>query len=189
MKVSIRELFQSETWESSKASLPLALGKDVYGHAIIADLAAMPHLLVAGATGSGKSVCINSIITSLLFKHTPETLRFIMIDPKVVEMQVYNDLPHLVTPVVTDSKKVLLALRWVVDEMEKRYAIFAKVGVKNISGFNARPKAEKPSDSAPETSAEEDPINEVTPEESPEAESLENAAEEQNQPELPQPPR
>jgi S-DNA-T family DNA segregation ATPase FtsK/SpoIIIE len=143
VKVSIRELFQSEAWESSKASLPLALGKDVYGHAIIADLAAMPHLLVAGATGSGKSVCINSIITSLIFKHTPETLRFIMIDPKVVEMQVYNDLPHLVTPVVTDPKKVLLALRWVVDEMEKRYAIFAKVGVKNVSGFNNRPKPEK----------------------------------------------
>jgi len=143
VKVSIRELFQSEAWESSKAALPLALGKDVYGHAIIADLAAMPHLLVAGATGSGKSVCINSIITSLIFKHTPETLRFIMIDPKVVEMQVYNDLPHLVTPVVTDPKKVLLALRWVVDEMEKRYAIFAKVGVKNVSGFNNRPKPEK----------------------------------------------
>lgn len=143
VKVSIRELFESEAWESSKAALPLALGKDVYGNAIIADLAAMPHLLVAGATGSGKSVCINSIITSLIFKHTPETLRFIMIDPKVVEMQVYNDLPHLVTPVVTDPKKVLLALRWVVDEMEKRYAIFAKVGVKNISGFNGRPKPEK----------------------------------------------
>jgi S-DNA-T family DNA segregation ATPase FtsK/SpoIIIE len=149
VKVSIRELFESEAWHSSKATLPLALGKDVYGHAIIADLAAMPHLLVAGATGSGKSVCINSIITSLIFKHTPETLRFIMIDPKVVEMQVYNDLPHLVTPVVTDSKKVLLALRWVVDEMEKRYAIFAKVGVKNISGFNNRPKPEKAS--LPET--------------------------------------
>ena len=141
VKVSIRELFESEAWESTKAALPLALGKDVYGNAIIADLAAMPHLLVAGATGSGKSVCINSIITSLIFKHTPETLRFIMIDPKVVEMQVYNDLPHLVTPVVTDPKKVLLALRWVVDEMEKRYAIFAKVGVKNILGFNKRPKS------------------------------------------------
>ncbi len=182
VKVSIRELFQSETWESSKASLPLALGKDVYGHAIIADLAAMPHLLVAGATGSGKSVCINSIITSLLFKHTPETLRFIMIDPKVVEMQVYNDLPHLVTPVVTDSKKVLLALRWVVDEMEKRYAIFAKVGVKNISVFNARPKAEKPSSSAPEIPGEADPIAEVAPEKSPAEELLENASQEQTQP-------
>jgi S-DNA-T family DNA segregation ATPase FtsK/SpoIIIE len=148
VKVGIRELFESEAWESSKAALPLALGKDVYGHAIIADLAAMPHLLVAGATGSGKSVCINSIITSLLFKHTPETLRFIMIDPKVVEMQIYNDLPHLVTPVVTDPKKVLLALRWVVDEMEKRYTIFAKVNVKNISVFNARPSVGKPAPGA-----------------------------------------
>ncbi len=143
VKVSIRELFESEAWESSKAALPLALGKDVYGNAIIADLAAMPHLLVAGATGSGKSVCINSIITSLIFKHTPENLRFIMIDPKVVEMQVYNDLPHLVTPVVTDPKKVLLALRWVIDEMELRYSIFAKVGVKHVHGFNNRPKPEK----------------------------------------------
>jgi S-DNA-T family DNA segregation ATPase FtsK/SpoIIIE len=142
VKVSIRELFESEAWESAKAALPLALGKDVYGNAIIADLAAMPHLLVAGATGSGKSVCINSIITSLIFRHTPENLRFIMIDPKVVEMQVYNDLPHLVTPVVTDPKKVLLALRWVIDEMELRYNIFAKVGVKNMHGFNTRPKPE-----------------------------------------------
>jgi len=140
--VAIRELFESDLWQSSKAKLPLALGKDVYGHAIIADLAQMPHLLVAGATGSGKSVCINSIITSLIFKHTPETLRFIMIDPKVVEMQIYNKLPHLVTPVVTDPKKVLLALRWVIDEMELRYKIFAKTGVRNISGFNGRPKVE-----------------------------------------------
>ena len=188
VKVSIRELFQSETWESSKASLPLALGKDVYGHAIIADLAAMPHLLVAGATGSGKSVCINSIITSLLFKHTPETLRFIMIDPKVVEMQVYNDLPHLVTPVVTDSKKVLLALRWVVDEMEKRYAIFAKVGVKNISGFNARPKTEKPAPVVEAATAEESDGGEEASGQLPEPEAAENAAEEQPQPDLPQQP-
>ena len=169
VKVSIRELFESEAWESSKAALPLALGKDVYGHAIIADLAAMPHLLVAGATGSGKSVCINSIITSLIFKHTPETLRFIMIDPKVVEMQVYNDLPHLVTPVVTDPKKVLLALRWVVDEMEKRYAIFAKVGVKNISGFNGRPKPEKAP--SPENAALSEGVSES------DQASLESAAE------------
>lgn len=141
--VAIRELFESDAWHTSKAKLPLALGKDVYGNAIIADLAQMPHLLVAGATGSGKSVCINSIITSLIFKHTPETLRFIMIDPKVVEMQIYNKLPHLVTPVVTDPKKVLLALRWVIDEMELRYKIFAKTGVRNITGFNARPQPNK----------------------------------------------
>lgn len=154
VKVGIRELFESEVWEGSKAKLPLALGKDVYGNAIIADLAAMPHLLVAGATGSGKSVCINSIITSLIFRHTPETLRFIMIDPKVVEMQVYNDLPHLVTPVVTDPKKVLLALRWVIDEMELRYRIFAKEGVRNISSFNGRPKPEAAPVPVPESEEE-----------------------------------
>jgi S-DNA-T family DNA segregation ATPase FtsK/SpoIIIE len=140
VKVTLRELFESDAWVNSKARLPLALGKDVYGNTIIADLAGMPHCLVAGTTGSGKSVCINAIIASLLFRFTPEELRFIMIDPKVVEMQMYNTLPHLVTPVVTDPKKVLLALRWVVDEMELRYRIIAKVGVRNIAAFNARPK-------------------------------------------------
>jgi S-DNA-T family DNA segregation ATPase FtsK/SpoIIIE len=99
----------------------------------------MPHGLVAGTTGSGKSVCINAIIASILYRFTPADLRFIMIDPKVVEMQIYNTLPHLVVPVVTDPKKVLLALRWAIDEMEKRYAIFAKTGVRNIGSFNARP--------------------------------------------------
>ena len=140
VKVTLRELLQSEDWNASTAKLPIALGKDVYGKTIIADLAQMPHLLVAGTTGSGKSVCINALIASMLYRFTPDQLRFIMIDPKVVEMQVYNTLPHLVIPVVTDPKKVLLALRWVIDEMEKRYKIFAKVGVRNITGFNARPK-------------------------------------------------
>lgn len=139
VKVTLRELLETENWLHSGAKLPLALGKDVYGNTIIADLAKMPHCLVAGTTGSGKSVCINSIIASLLFRYTPEELRFIMIDPKVVEMQIYNQLPHLVTPVVTDPKKVLLALRWVVDEMELRYQIFAKTGVRNIMSFNERP--------------------------------------------------
>lgn len=139
VKVTLRELLETESWLHSGAKLPLALGKDVYGKTIIADLAKMPHCLVAGTTGSGKSVCINSIIASLLFRYTPEELRFIMIDPKVVEMQMYNQLPHLVTPVVTDPKKVLLALRWVVDEMELRYQIFAKTGVRNIMSFNDRP--------------------------------------------------
>ncbi len=138
--VTLRELLQSEDWNSTTAKLPIALGKDVYGKTIIADLAQMPHLLVAGTTGSGKSVCINALIASMLFRFTPDQLRFIMIDPKVVEMQVYNTLPHLVIPVVTDPKKVLLALRWVIDEMEKRYKIFAKAGVRNITGFNGRPK-------------------------------------------------
>jgi S-DNA-T family DNA segregation ATPase FtsK/SpoIIIE len=139
-KVTLRELFESDDFISTKARIPIALGKDVYGKTIVADLAAMPHGLVAGTTGSGKSVCINAIIASILYRFTPDQLRFIMIDPKVVEMQMYNALPHLVVPVVTDPKKVLLALRWAVDEMEKRYAIFAKTGVRNIGAFNARPK-------------------------------------------------
>jgi len=139
-KVIMRDLFETEEWRNSKAKIPLALGKDVYGHLIISDLSEMPHLLIAGSTGSGKSVCINSIITSLLFRFSPDQLRFVMIDPKVVELQQYNALPHLVVPVVTDPKKVILALRWVVNEMEKRYQIFARVGVRNIASFNARPK-------------------------------------------------
>ena len=138
-KVTLRELLESDDFMHAKARIPIALGKDVYGKTIIADLAAMPHGLVAGTTGSGKSVCINSIIASILYRFTPEDLRFIMIDPKVVEMQIYNTLPHLIVPVVTDPKKVLLALRWAIDEMEKRYAIFAKTGVRNIGTFNDRP--------------------------------------------------
>ncbi|MGH8045997.1 MAG: DNA translocase FtsK 4TM domain-containing protein [Chthoniobacterales bacterium] len=161
VKVTLQELFQSDAWLNSKARLPLALGKDVYGNAIIGDLAGMPHCLVAGTTGSGKSVCINAIIASLLYKFTPEELRFIMIDPKVVEMQLYNTLPHLITPVVTDPKKVLLALRWVVDEMETRYRIIAKCGVRNIASFNARPKPK----SQAELDAEADAENENSDEE------------------------
>ncbi len=149
-KVIIRDLLESEEWLNSKVRIPLALGKDVYGHPIIADLAEMPHLLIAGSTGSGKSVCINSIIASLLYKFSPDQLRFVMIDPKVVELQQYNALPHLVVPVVTDPKKVILALRWVVNEMEKRYQIFAKVGVRNIKSFNERPKNKPVPPSEPE---------------------------------------
>lgn len=156
VKVTLRELLETEDWLHSGAKLPLALGKDVYGKTIIADLAKMPHCLVAGTTGSGKSVCINSIIASLLFRYTPEELRFIMIDPKVVEMQIYNGLPHLVTPVVTDPKKVLLALRWVVDEMELRYQIFAKAGVRNVTSFNDRP--------LPKSQAELDEVESEKPE-------------------------
>jgi len=139
-KVIMRDLFETDEWKNTKCRIPLALGKDVYGQPIIADLAEMPHLLIAGSTGSGKSVCINSIIASLLYKFSPDKLRFVMIDPKVVELQQYNALPHLVVPVVTDPKKVILALRWVVNEMEKRYQIFARVGVRNIKSFNDRPK-------------------------------------------------
>jgi len=140
--VTLRELLESADWDEAKTRnrIPLALGKDVYGKAIIADLAQMPHLLVAGTTGAGKSVCINALVASMLFRFTPEELRFIMIDPKVVELQHYNVLPHLAFPVVTDPKKVLLALRWLIDEMERRYKMFARVGVRNIISFNARPK-------------------------------------------------
>jgi S-DNA-T family DNA segregation ATPase FtsK/SpoIIIE len=139
-KVIMRDLFESDEWRHTKAKIPIALGKDVYGHPIVADLAEMPHCLIAGSTGSGKSVCINAIIASLLYRFRPDQLRFVMIDPKVVELQQYNSLPHLVVPVVTDPKKVLLALRWVVNEMEKRYQIFARVNVRNIKSFNERPK-------------------------------------------------
>ncbi len=140
--VKLRELFQSTDWESAKehAKIPLALGKDVYGKTILADLAQMPHLLVAGTTGSGKSVCINALIASMLFRFTPEEMRLVIIDPKMVEMQAYQSLPHLAFPIVTDPKKVLLALRWLIDEMERRYRMFARVGVRNIVGFNGRPK-------------------------------------------------
>ena len=155
VKVTLRELFEKDAWRDTTARLPLALGMDVYGHTIIGDLAKMPHCLVAGTTGSGKSVCINSIIASLLFRYSPEQLRFIMIDPKVVEMQIYNKLPHLITPVVTDPKKVLLALRWLVDEMELRYRIFAKCGLKNITAFNDRPLPKSQAELDAETEAAE----------------------------------
>ena len=149
-KVIVRDMFESEEWRNSKAKIPIALGKDVYGHPIVADLDEMPHLLIAGSTGSGKSVCINAIITSLLYRFSPDQLRFVMIDPKVVELQHYNTLPHLVVPVVTDPKKVILALRWVVNEMEKRYQIFARVGVRNINSFNSRPKNKPLAETEPE---------------------------------------
>ncbi len=140
--VKLRELLQSSDWEEAKgnAKIPLALGKDVYGKTIIADLAQMPHLLVAGTTGSGKSVCINALIASMLFRFTPDEMRLVIIDPKMVELQAYSSLPHLAFPIVVDPKKVMLALRWLIDEMERRYRIFARVGVRNIVGFNARPK-------------------------------------------------
>jgi S-DNA-T family DNA segregation ATPase FtsK/SpoIIIE len=136
--VFLRELLESRDWNNTHAKIPIALGKDVYGKTLVADLAAMPHLLIGGTTGSGKSVCINCVLMSLLYKFTPDELRLILIDPKQVEMQVYNSIPHLVVPVVTDPKKVMLALRWVINEMEKRYRILAKVGVRNIAGFNSR---------------------------------------------------
>ena len=140
--VPLRELFEDPAFTDPSHKIPVALGKDVYGKTVVGDLAKMPHLLVAGATGAGKSVCINGIIASMLYRFTPDELRFIMIDPKVVEMQGYNSLPHLIVPVVTDPKKVLLALRWVVNEMERRYQLFAGLGVRNFDSFNDRQPVE-----------------------------------------------
>ncbi|MBL4575027.1 MAG: DNA translocase FtsK [Opitutaceae bacterium] len=149
--VGIREILESEDWAqaSAKLEIPIALGRDVGGKPIISDLTRMPHLLIAGATGAGKTVCINSIITSLLYHSSPEDLRFIMIDPKIVELKVFNDLPHMLIPVVTDPKKVPGALKWLLSEMEQRYQIFAKIGVRNIAGFNGRKKLEEETPSAP----------------------------------------
>ncbi len=161
--VPLHELLHDPEFRSAKKKIPLALGKDVYGKTVIGDLTAMPHLLVAGATGSGKSVCINSIIASILFKFGPDELRFIMVDPKVVEMQMYNKLPHMVVPVVTDPKKTVAALKWVVNEMEKRYKIFAKEGVRNFDGFNNRPRREQPerAPSLPEPLVDDAAIEEI----------------------------
>jgi S-DNA-T family DNA segregation ATPase FtsK/SpoIIIE len=142
--VGLREILESEDWANAKADLPIALGKDVSGKPLISDLAKMPHLLIAGATGSGKSVCINVIISSLLYHASPKDVRLLMVDPKIVELKMFNDLPHMLIPVVTEAKKVPGALKWLLKEMENRYQIFAKVGVRNISGFNNREKTAKP---------------------------------------------
>jgi S-DNA-T family DNA segregation ATPase FtsK/SpoIIIE len=138
--VYLRDMLDSDEWRHSSATIPIALGRDVKGNPIIGDLANMPHLLIAGATGSGKTVCVNAILASLLYRFTAEDLRLVLIDPKMVEMQHYNALPHLIVPVVTEAKKVPLALGWVIREMEKRFQIFAKSGVRNITAFNTRPK-------------------------------------------------
>ncbi|MDD5084947.1 MAG: DNA translocase FtsK [Candidatus Omnitrophica bacterium] len=142
--VYLRELLESKEYLSGKHRLPLTLGKDVSGKNLVADLAEMPHLLIAGTTGSGKTVCINSIIAGLLFRHSPEDLRLVMIDPKMVELAVYNKLPHMLAPVVTDVKKAAATLNWVVSEMERRYKLFANVGVRNIQTFNTREKSKEP---------------------------------------------
>jgi len=141
--VGMRELLESEDWVSAKAELPIALGRDVSGKPLVSDLAKMPHLLIAGATGSGKSVCINSIVTSILYSKSPKDVRLIMVDPKVVELKVFNSLPHMFIPVVTEPKKVPAALKWLLGEMEQRYQIFAKANVRNIVGFNTRKKDAK----------------------------------------------
>ncbi len=136
--VYLRELLGSRDFEQSKARLAMALGKNIGGEPVIADIAKMPHLLVAGTTGSGKSVAINTFILSLLYRLTPEQCRLIMIDPKMLELSVYDGIPHLLSPVVTDPKKAVVALKWTVREMEERYKKMSKIGVRNIDGFNSR---------------------------------------------------
>ena len=136
--VCLKEILQSKAWADANAEIPIVLGKEASGKPLVADLTKMPHLLVAGSTGSGKTVCINAIIASLCYHSSPEDVRFIMVDPKIVEMKVYNDLPHMLIPVVTEPKKVPGALKWLLVEMERRYQIFSKVGVRNIAGFNAK---------------------------------------------------
>lgn len=136
--VYMRELLQSEAYAVAGGNLGLILGKDIGGNPVVADLARMPHLLVAGTTGSGKSVSVNTMILSLLFKYSPEQCKFILIDPKMLEFSIYNDIPHLLTPVVTDPKKAVVALKWAVKEMENRYRAMSKLGVRNIDGYNSR---------------------------------------------------
>jgi len=141
--VFLREIVESEAWKKDDVALPLALGKDVSGNVLVGDLGDMPHLLIAGATGSGKTVCMNTILGGLLMSRRPDEMRLMLIDPKIVEFAGYNHLPHLVVPVITEPKKVGLGFRWAINEMEKRYKTFAKVGVRNIRGFNSRPVAKQ----------------------------------------------
>ncbi len=136
--VHLREILEDRRWVNQGGALPIALGKDIAGQPVYTDLAKMPHLLVAGATGSGKSVALNAMIVSILAKRTPEEVRMLMIDPKVVELQVFDGIPHMLLPVVTDMKKAALALRWGVDEMERRYQMFADAGTRNIDTYNRR---------------------------------------------------
>ena len=136
--VYLREQLASKEFKASKAKLPMCLGKTIGGEPVIADMAKMPHLLVAGTTGSGKSVAINTMILSLLYRHGPDKCKLIMIDPKMLELSIYDGIPHLLTPVVVDPKKAVVALKWTVREMEERYKKMSKVGVRNIDGFNAR---------------------------------------------------
>lgn len=145
--VYLKEILESADFQTSESKLTMALGKDIAGTPIITDLGDMPHLLIAGATGSGKTVCVNSIITSMLFQAAPDEVKFLMVDPKMVELAIFNDIPHLLCPVVTEHKKVAGALEWVVSEMESRYKLFAKIGARNIDLYNKKienkePKAE-----------------------------------------------
>ena len=134
--VHLREVLDSDEFKNGKSKLTIALGKDVAGNIQLADIAKMPHVLIAGSTGSGKSICINTIITSIIYKAKPSEVKFVMVDPKVVELSVYNGIPHLLIPVVTDPRKAAGALAWAVQEMDNRYNLFAEKGVRDLSGYN-----------------------------------------------------
>src|SRR5204862_8092395 len=134
--ISMRELLEADAYKRSASRLTLALGKTIHGEPFVSDLATMPHLLIAGSTGTGKSVAINAMLTSILFRATPDDVRLIMIDPKRLELGMYEDIPHLLTPVVVDPKQAANALRWAVHEMEERYKTLAAEGVRNIDQFN-----------------------------------------------------
>jgi S-DNA-T family DNA segregation ATPase FtsK/SpoIIIE len=136
--VFLKEMLQSDDFKNSKHVLPLALGKDIAGKPVIIDLAKTPHLLVAGTTGSGKSVGINAMILSLLYKYSPDECKFIMIDPKMLELSIYQDIPHLLTPVVTEPSKAIVALKWIVKEMENRYRLMSNLNVRNMDGYNKK---------------------------------------------------
>ncbi|HOA32835.1 MAG TPA: DNA translocase FtsK, partial [Clostridia bacterium] len=140
--VSLREIIDSKAFRNHRSNTAFCLGCDITGEPVVADIARMPHLLIAGATGSGKSVCINSLIMSLIYKASPDDVKLILIDPKVVELGIYNGIPHLMIPVVTQTKKAAGALSWAVQEMEKRYTMFAEKGVRDIAGYNRQAKAE-----------------------------------------------
>ena len=134
--VHLRDVVETEEFENNKSKLSVALGKDVAGKVVIADIAKMPHVLIAGSTGSGKSVCINTVITSIIYNAKPSEVKLLMVDPKVVELSVYNGIPHLLIPVVTDPRKAAGALAWAVQEMDDRYNKFASKGVRDLKGYN-----------------------------------------------------
>ena len=142
--VVLSEIIGSDSFQKKEIKLPIALGKSISGSAVVADLASMPHLLIAGTTGSGKSVCINTIISSLLFKHNPDICKLILIDPKMLELSSYEGIPHLLSPVITDAKKATAALSWTVKEMESRYKLMSSEGVRNIDGYNQKHKLKMP---------------------------------------------
>ena len=142
--VVLSEILESDNFYKKEIKLPIALGKSISGSPLVADLTSMPHLLIAGTTGSGKSVCINTIITSLLYRHSPDICKFILIDPKMLELSSYEGIPHLLSPVITESKKATAALSWTVREMENRYKLMSSEGVRNIDGYNMKHKLKMP---------------------------------------------